>query len=219
MRDVFQFIAIAFFLFSCTVHEEPNITPTPPPQSEEGPSPTPGSAMVSGKSACEEDEVFISPGVYTVGEWDDGRLDGVSAADVSNFGYVRIPATEVSIPEPGICIGKFPFHGISGGPWSIEGLAESELENFSEQVLWPTGRDFCDLGTLMVSAAASENFRYPYGNQAQSPEAAICDTNPEYPTKPIGGFESCVSGFKLHDYQVRTMWFLLDVQGEDLILS
>ncbi|MBI2473470.1 hypothetical protein HYV70_02880 [Candidatus Uhrbacteria bacterium] len=191
-----------------------------PTQTEATPSSISDSSDdLTGESACGNDEVFLAPGVYPVGETNEQKLAQYNqAVDITNFWSVQIPLSNIQIEEPGVCIQRYPFHGRKGGQWSVDGLAEAEISNFREKVLKPAGRELCSIGQLMVAMAGTQNWRYPYGNTPQTTENPICDINPEHPSREIGAFADCQSfGYEVHDFQVRTMWALVDKQGEVLL--
>ena len=146
--------------------------------------------------------VPIEGGRYFLGEWDElviVNFDG-NGEDAQTI----IP--EASIQVDGFWIDRYPFPGIPGDDWFVDGL-NLPLVVALDSWLQEYGRRACTISELLLAGAGPDNHRYPYGSGIYDPNACDGDdANPE----PIGSFPDCVSSTGVRDFQVRSTWGALD---------
>ncbi len=157
--------------------------------------------------------VWVPGGVYEVGETDTHIIRSYNLSiRPGTFWSLVIPRTRVVLQRP-FCIARYPGHGLPGKPWLAAGVSGDDLDDIEAQ-LKGTGRALCTLEQLLVAAAGRENRRYPYGD---APRPGVCDTDPDHPTRTVGGFPDCVTPLGIHDFQVRATWCRLDARSKKLL--
>ena len=160
---------------------------------------------------CPDGMIGVAEGTWSLGESDpDWLLPSPNNSWESEYpgldllALTTIPLSTHTIPA--FCMDRFPFPGIEGESWPVDGLNLDTVHTL-DLTLAAFGRRACTLSELLLAGAGPNNWRFPYDpGQALS---GMCEED-DFEPGPIGRMPNCVSPLGFRDMLVRSVWARLD---------
>ena len=160
---------------------------------------------------CPTGMIGVPEGTWTLGEGDpDWLLPSPNNSWESEYpgldllALTTIPLSTHTIPA--FCMDRFPFPGIEGENWPVDGLNFDTVREL-DLALDVFGRRACTLSELLLAGAGPNNWRFPY--DPGEPISGICEED-DFAPGPIGRMPGCVSPLGFRDMLVRSVWARLD---------
>jgi len=186
---------------------------TPGDDDDSAHSRPPDPAVAATTPTCPAGMIGVAAGSYQLGESDpDWLLPSPNNSwrfeypGVDLLGLTTIPLVTLEIPA--FCMARFPFPGIEGEDWPADGL-NFDTVSILDLLLDAYGRRACTVSELLLSAAGTDNWRFPYDEGEH--EFGVCEEN-DFNPGPLGRLPNCISPLGFRDTLVRSVWARMDAQ-------